>query len=172
MVMDPQTELPSPQQVANVEEGLVSLRAPLPASRTRALARAFFRAIVTEDMPTLASLLMPEASFSSPSSAPKARVLDVFRARTQRFDYRPLAEANLYDDARVETYRFEDFEEGLSLPFARPSAMKPSDIVLRVPISQSETSAGKLFGDEVVFVIGRDGRETRIRAVMEDFLGW
>lgn len=172
MVMDPPSALPSPSETADPEEGVASLRLPLAESSARALSRAFFRAIVAEDMPTLATLVMPDATFSAPSSTPRARVLDVYRARTQRFDYLALAEEAIYEEGLVRIYRFDDFDEETTLAVARPAAMKPGDLLLRVPIVQTETSAGKVFGDEISLVIGQDGNEARIRAVVEEFLGW
>lgn len=172
VVVDPSTELPSPEEVASSEAGVATLRSPLAEPAARKLVRAFFRAIVREDLPALASLLTVDASFTAPAGGPKARVLDVYRTRMQRFDYLPLEETRLYDDLRIETYRFDDFDQGWPLPIARPSAMNRADLVLRIPLSITQTSAGRLFGDEIVLVIGREGREPRIRAVSEEFLGW
>lgn len=138
----------------------------------RELVRAFFHALSTEDLASLASLLTSDATFGTLSGGPKASALDVFRARIQRFDYLPLARAFVYEEARVEAYRYEEFDAKNKLSLARPAGMVPGELVLRIPIATTHTQAGRVLGDEVVLLIRREGERPRIRAIVEEFLGW
>lgn len=173
VVVDPETELPASRAVVRSDIGLATLRAPLDERRARELMRAFFRAIATEDLPALASLLTEDASFRSPSGGERRGALEVYRARAARFDFFPLVSAKIFDEASVEAYRFEDFEAEMSLPIARPEGLEPKDLALRVPIATTHTQAGRVLGDEILLIVRRDDQGIlRIRAVVEEFLGW
>lgn len=173
VVVDPETVLPAPQTAVPSDIGLATLRPPLDERLAREITRAFFRAIATEDLPALASLLTESASFRSPSGGERRGALEVYRARAARFDYFPLVLSTIFDEASVEIYRSTDFGAETSLPVARPHDLEPTDIVLRVPITTTHTQAGRVLGDEILLIVRRDDQGVvRIRAIVEEFLGW
>lgn len=173
VVVDPETELPRAEDVARSDARLAILRAPLDERIAYELLGAFFRALATENLAALASLLSEDASFTSPSGSPKRKALEVYRARTTRFDYFPLLRAKIFDEDKVETFRFEDFDTDKALPMTRLEGLDPADLVLRVPIATTHTSAGRVLGDEIWLRVRRDERkELKIVAIVEDFLAW
>lgn len=177
VVVDPETKLPPAENEVRSDAKLAILRAPLDDRIAHELLGAFFRALATEDLPALAALLADDASFSPPSGGPKRKALEVYRARATRFDYFPLTRAKIFDEDKVETYRFEDFDAEHGLRTAFPTSLRedlrPTDLVLRVPIATTHTNAGRVLGDELLLIVRRDDRkELKIAAIFEDFLAW
>lgn len=172
VVVDPRSELPATAETAQPDGGLVGLRTPVGERSARKVVAAFFAAMTNEDMAALFSLFTSDALFRSSRDGAPIASSEAYRARAQRFDYQALRELPLFDEDRVELYRYDDFDAPWELPVARPPGMGPFDIALRVPMTTTHSSAGRLFGDELVFVVRRDGDALRIAGVVEDFLGW
>ena len=172
VVVDPQSELPATADAAEPDAGLVSLRAQVGEKSARKVVAAFFTAMTNEDMATLFSLFTSDALFRSSREGAPMPSSEAYRARAQRFEYQALREVPIFDEDRVELYRYDDFDAPWELPVARPPGMGPFDVALRVPMTTTHSSTGRLFGDELIFVVRRDGDALRIAGVVEDFLGW
>lgn len=172
VVVDPKSELPSTAEAAESDGSLVSLRTPIGARSARKLVTAFFSAMTGDELPAVFSLFTSDALYRSSKGGAPISLSEAYRARAQRFDYRALRHAPVFDEDRIELYRYEDFDVPWELPIARPPGMARDDVALRVPITTTHSSAGRLFGDELVFLVRRDGEALRIAGIVEDFLGW
>lgn len=169
VAVDPATELPAPADTTSSDAAVATLRAPLPSDAARETMHAFFRAVLAEDFDALAALVTTDATVSPRVRGPSASLLDVWRARMRRLDYLPLASAAVYDDATVETWRASDLASTSGAHPARPPEMAAGDVMLRVPIAVARSGQDRLFGDEMTFLLRRDGSRFRIRALVEDF---
>jgi hypothetical protein len=131
--------------------------------------RAFFDAITRENLELLATLLTPDATVPSPSHGPASALIDHWRARMNHLPYQTLANEALYDESRVEAYRFHDWDAGLSGRPARPADMLASDILVRVPMQLVRSGSERLFADEVVFLLRKHKDALAIAEQIEDF---
>lgn len=172
VVVDPRSELPAPVEQGDASQSLVSLKTPVSEKAARKVVATFFVAMADENLPELFSLFTSDAVFRSVRGGTPLPLSEAYRARVQRFDYQALRGARVFDEDRVELYRYGDFDGPLARPLPRPPGMRPSDVALRVPLTTTHSNAGRLFGDEVLFVVRRDGETLRIAEVIEDFLGW
>ena len=97
--------------------------------------------------------------------------LDHWRARLRRGQYRKLASEIVYQDPDVETYRYDDLNpsgEATQRP-PRPASMDRADLLLLVPILTTRVGSDRVFGDEMRFVLRRDGSRLMIRQILEEF---
>lgn len=167
---DPPTELPAAADTVTAETTVATLRAPPPSEAARAVVHAFFHAVAAEDFDALAALVTADASITPRLQGPSASLLEVWRARMRRLDYLPLAAASPFDDASVETWRASDLTSSAGSHPPRPAEMAATDVLLRVPIAIVRVAGqDRLFADEMIFLLRRDGARFRIRAVVEDF---
>lgn len=169
VVVDPEPELPAPSEATRTEASLAVLRAPLAEKLARAVVFAFFRCVVSEDVDAMAELLTSDAAAPTKSRASTPSLLDHWRGRIRHLKYRLLAAETVYDETRIEIYRYGDLEAALPGRPARPPSMTASDLLARVPISTVRAGSDRLFGDEIVFVLHRDKYRYRIRETIEDF---
>lgn len=172
VVFDPESAFPPPKISASPAEGVLSLKEPLSVDAARGVVAEFVDALTSDDFPRLASLLTTDASFRAPTRGSSARLVDIFRVRLRRFDYPALARARVYSKEDIEVYRFDDFDNAWKLPLPRPEEMAPGDMALRVPILETDSKTGRLFGDELLLVIRKEEGSPKIRAIIEEFLGW
>lgn len=172
VVVDPESKVPAPVEEGDPSQGLVSLRTPVGEKAARKLVADFFAAMTSENLPELFSLFTSDAVYRSARGGTPMPLSEACRARVQRFDYQALRHAHVFDEDRVELYRFGDFDAPWQRPLPRPAGMRPFDVAVRVPLAMTHSSAGRLFGDELVFVVRRDSDALRIAEVVEDFLDW
>lgn len=169
VAVDPPTELPAVADAAAAETGVATLRAPLPAEAARAVVQAFFRAVVTEDFDALAALVTADATVMPRIQGPSASLLEVWRTRMRRLDYLPLGGAPLFDDASIETLRASDLASPTGAHPPPLAEMTATDLLFRVPLTVVRSGQDRLFADELMFLVRRDGARLRIRTIVEDF---
>ncbi len=130
---------------------------------------AFFRAVVTEDIEALASLITTDATAPIKARGGAMGIADLWRSRLRQFRYRTLAADVLYQDTDVELYRYDDLETVLpGRPF-RPPEMARNDLLLKVPLLVVRAGNDRVFGDEMLFLLRRDKSRYHIRQLIEDF---
>jgi hypothetical protein len=171
VAVDPTGEPPRARERAEVAERLVTLRTPLGADRAVDTVSELFRKIVIEDSDGLEALFTREATAGNGSGGAASTPLAVlwWQQRFRRLDYTRLAGEPIFREAEVEIYRAEDDVEALPPPAIRLEALGETDIVIRLPILASHAGADRLFGEEMIFWLRRDGDRYKIYRVIEDF---
>jgi hypothetical protein len=174
VAIDP-TSLPPPaRDQAEATDGLVTLRAPLGVDRAILAVNELFRKIVLEDTEGLESLftrdalaLTTTAPNAGPAQSPQAALF--WQQRFRRLDYTKLAGETVIRQAELEIYRAEDALETSPHPAIRLEALNDNDVVIRAPILTAHIGTDRLFGDEIIFWLRRDGDRYRIYRLLEDF---
>jgi hypothetical protein len=174
VAIDPISAPPPARDRATVGEGLVTLRTPLGVDRALATVDELFRKIVLEDAEGLEALFAPQAV--SVTNAPpgggspgSTNALPLWQGRFRRLDYTKLAGEPLYREAEIQVFRPDDTLDALPHTSVRPESLGENDVVLRVPVLTTRIGAERLFGDELVLWMRRDGDRYRIYRVLEDF---
>lgn len=173
VAIDPVSAPPPARDRAEASDGLCTLRAPLGLDRAIAAVEEMFRRIVVEDSEGLELLFTPDAlAITNPAAggaghAPQARLF--WQTRFRKLDYTRLAGDILYRRDDLTIHRGDDAIEASPHPAIRPDALSPSDVVIKVPILIPRLGADRLFGDEMILWMKRDGDRYRIYRVLEEF---
>jgi hypothetical protein len=168
VAIDPATELPKPARVAQADDGVVVLQPPSDLNAASDVVRAFFRAVVDEDVVKLESVLDEQASLQLDAQSGRRRARDYWRLRLSQLDYQQLASKTVYKDSEVEWYRSEDMPR-LTRRGQPALELVEGDVVLRVPIITTKLNKERLFGDEIVFVLRPSTTTFRITEMIEPF---
>jgi hypothetical protein len=144
----------------------VTLRAPLGTDLALATVASFFQAVVREDEDRIESLFARSAVVITPAtatsgSAPPGAAL-FWAHRFKRLDYTRLASELVYRESEVEILHDPGDTDA-------PSDDADADLVVRVPIATPRVGLDRLFGDEMVLFLRRDGDAYRIQRAQEDF---
>jgi hypothetical protein len=177
VAIDPISAPPAARDHAEAADGLVTLRAPLGVDRAVAAVEELFRKIVVEDGDGLESLFTPNAlqvSSASPSAGPgqTPKAVLFWQGRFRKLDYTRLGGEIVYREAELQIFRAEDAVDVPPHPAIRPevlAALSGDEVIVRVPILTPRVGADRLFGDELVLWLRRDGDRYRISRVLEDF---
>jgi hypothetical protein len=177
VAIDPISAPPAARDRAEVADGLVTLRTPLGVDRAVAAVEELFRKIVVEDGDGLESLFTRDAlQVSSASPAAGAgqtpQALLFWQGRFRKLDYTRLAGELVYRDAELQFFRAEDAVDVPPHPALRAdvlAALSGNEVVVRVPILIPRAGADRLFGDELILWLRRDGDRYRISRILEDF---
>jgi hypothetical protein len=173
VAIDPVSAPPPAQARAEAADALVTLRAPLGVDRAVATVEELFRKVVIEDAEGLEAVFTRDAVSANPStqggsgSSPSAVLF--WQGRFRKLDYTKLAGEPLYREAELSIFRADDVLEALPHPSVRPDSLGEGDVVIRVPILTPRIGADRLFGDEMILWMRRDGDRYRIYRVLEDF---
>jgi hypothetical protein len=173
VAIDPASSPPPARDHASAADGLVTLRTPLGADRAVAVVEELFRKVVVEDGEGLEALFTRDAVAVSPTAgggpgqSPSALLL--WQGRFRKLDYTKLAGEPLYREAELQIFRADDTLEALPHPAVHPEALGDGDVVVRVPVLTTRIGAERLFGDDLVLWMRRDGERYRIYRVLEDF---
>jgi hypothetical protein len=171
VAIDPAGGPPPARAHAAAADGLVTLRTPLGADRAVATVEELFRKVVVEDGDGLEALFTRDAIAVSPApggpGSPSALLL--WQGRFRKLDYTKLAGEPIYREAELQIFRADDTVEALPHPAVHPEALGENDVVVRVPILTTRIGSERLFGDELVLWMRRDGDRYRIYRVLEDF---
>jgi hypothetical protein len=168
VAVDPATELPKPVRVAQADDGVVVLQPPSDLKAASDVIRAFFRAVVDENIALLESVLDEQASLQLDAQSGRRRARDYWRLRLTQLDYQQLASKTIYKDSDVEWYRSEDMPR-LARRGQPALELVEGDVVLRVPIATPKLNKERLFGDEIVFVLRPSATTFRITEMIEPF---
>jgi hypothetical protein len=173
VAIDPISAPPAARDHGSVSDGLLTLRTPLGADRALSTVEELFRKVVLEDGEGLEStftrdaVAISPATPSNPGQNPSAVLF--WQGRFRKLDYTKLAGEPIYREAEIRLFRPDDALETLPHPAVHPEALGDNDIVVRVPILTTRIGAERLFGDEMVLWMRRDGERYRIYRALEDF---
>jgi hypothetical protein len=166
VALDPPSMPPPARDRASSADGLVTLRTPLGVDLALATVADLFRAIVREDPDAIENLFARDAIVVGPvagganGTPPSAPLF--WEHRFKRLDYTRLAGEPVYREADVEILRAPS-EAGDGAPGG------DADVVVRVPIATPRVGLDRLFGDEIVLFMRREGDRYRIQRIQEDF---
>jgi hypothetical protein len=158
---------------ASADDGTVSLRAPLSKRVAYATVQAYFDAIVREDLPGLLVLVREGAQVEDTGASGTRTVHPIatmWRERFNKRDHHELAQALVYREADIVTFRSEEID-GLpvAVRFALPfSDMEPGDLVLQVPIVTPMVRSERYLGSEMYFWLRREEGRYLIVRIAED----
>jgi hypothetical protein len=173
VAIDPIGAPPPPRDRADAADGLVTLRTPLGVDRAVATVADLFHKIVLEDGEGLDALFTRDAlalqTLGPGGGGPTPKALDFWQARFRKLDYTRLAGELVYREAEIEVYRAEDTRDAPLRAAIRPEQLADEDVVVRVPILTPHVGADRLFGDEMILWLRRDGDRYRIYRILEDF---
>ena len=174
VAIDPTSSPPPARDQAEATDGLVTLRAPLGIDRAILAVNELFRKIVLEDSEGLEPLFTRDALAvtttspgAGPGQTPQAALF--WQQRFRRLDYTRLAGETLFREAELSIFRAEDALDTPPHPAIRVESLNDNDVVIRAPILTTHVGTDRLFGDEIVFWLRRDGDRYRIYRVLEDF---
>lgn len=173
VAIDPASATPAARDRASAEEGVVTLRSPLGVDLATSMVGDFFSRVVVEDDDGLSTLFTRDAiavtggSSGGMGQTPQAALW--WEQRFRRLDYGKMAGEVLYRASELEVYRAEDVLESPPHRAIRTDALNDNDVVIRAPIVTPRSGQERLFGDEIVFWLRRDGDHYKIFRVLEDF---
>ena len=171
VAVDPTGEPPRAREHAEASDRLVTLRTPLGADRAIDTVSELFRKIVIEDSDGLEALFTREATASSGAPGTTSTPLAVlwWQQRFRRLDYTRLAGEPIFREAEIEIYRAEDDVDAPPHAAIHLEALGETDVVIRLPILTSHAGTDRLFGDEMIFWLRREGDRYKIYRMLEDF---
>jgi hypothetical protein len=174
VAIDPISAPPPARSHAASADGLVTLRTPLGVDRAIAAVEELFRKAVVEDADGLDGLFTRDAVAVTPASpngnqgqSPSALLL--WQSRFRKLDYTKLAGEPIYREEELTLSRADDGAEAVAPPSVHLAELGEGDVVVRVPILTTHVGAERLFGDEILLWLRRDGDRFRIYRVQEDF---
>lgn len=153
--------LPEPVEQAEAR-GTSVLRPPQDMRSVEPLARAFFDAIVEEDLRQVSTLLVsPGGQFLS-GGLGAATPLELWRQRFRLYDYGKLRGQSFVSWNEATLLRRADYEKkDLSI------AVDDTDVFFRVPVSVPQGPGEPVFGSSVTFLLRRTPAGTKIVAYDE-----
>lgn len=173
---------PETRSSATTGDAVVALRTPLGVDAARRTVRAFFDAVLREDLTALTARLVPGAQVedlhpstgvakAKPTKRQEARSL--WNQRFRKLAYEALESRVVYREADVETFRAGELDRqppsmATLTEDARPS-LTNDDLLLRVPIITPTVGSERLFGDEIFFWLRRHGDRYVIYHLAEPF---
>jgi hypothetical protein len=174
VAIDPISAPPAARDRASSAAGLVTLRTPLGSDRAIATVEELFRKVVVEDGDGLEAIFTRDAvavTGAAPTggSGQSPLALLLWQGRFRKLDYTKLAGEPIYREAELSVFHADDAADTLPHPAIHPEALGQGDVVVRVPILTTHVGAERLFGEELLLWMRRDGDRYRIYRVQEDF---
>lgn len=173
VAIDPASATFGPRERAGSDEGVVTLRSPLGVDLAAALIGDFFSRVVVEDDDGLEALFTRDAiaitGAGSGGMGQTPAALLWWEQRFRRLDYGKMAGEVVFRESELEVYRAEDVLEAPPHRAIRTEALNDNDVIIRAPIVTARSGTERLFGDEIVFWLRRDGDGYKIFRLMEEF---
>jgi hypothetical protein len=169
VAVDPASAEPSARGEAEARDGIVTLKTPLGTDRALATVEELFRRIIAEDKERLPELFTRDAMSVSPGGNAPVNAVSWWTQRFNKLDYPKLAGEPIFRPSDAEIVRGEAALDAASSPAMRGEALADDDVVIRAPIITTHAGADRLFGDEIIFWLRRDGDRYKIRKMLEDF---
>ncbi len=169
VAIDPMSSPPAARERASSTDGIVTLRTPLGVARAVAVVEELFRRVVLEDGEGVASLFTRDATAVQPGVNQGSNAALFWQGRFRKLDYTKLAGEPIYHEGELAIFRPTDSLDALPSAAVRPESLGEGDVVVRVPIITTRIGADRLFGDEIVLWMRRDGDRFLIYRVLEDF---
>ena len=165
IVIESLSALPSPSTRAEAR-GVVTLRPALDAGAIDALVERWLAAWEHESLDGLAALLTDDAQPLDGSGHGRAGLLEAFRQRFQAHDYTRIAGQPVMRSERIEQWEYDELDAG-NAPSLAAFAVHAGETLVRVPIGVTHEAGDKLFGDALVFVVGREDGKLAVTAYGE-----
>jgi ketosteroid isomerase-like protein len=155
VALDLASTTPSAQDLVRSSSGLATLRTPLGVDVATEVVSEFFRRVVHADAEGVAALLTSDAVTSTEPTSERTMPLSSWWARRlKQLDYTQAAGVVLYREGDVRVLATDS-----------PS----STVALRVRVTPARAAHVRLFGDELTFWLRRDGTQTHICRIVEEF---
>lgn len=176
VAIDPASATPDARDRAAAGDGMVTLRSPLGVELAMEMVGEFFTKVVLEDEDGLEALFTRDAiavngggsgSMGAMGQTPSAALF--WEQRFRKLDYGKLAGEVVYREAELEIYRADDVLEAPPHRAIRTDSLNDNDMVIRAPVVTARSGQERLFGEEIVFWLRRDGERYRIFRILEDF---
>jgi hypothetical protein len=164
VVLETPATVPTPL-VHGSADGVVSLREPAAQDAVVELVDAFFDGWQRESLDSLLALAAPDAGLLDGPDHGHATLVDSWRQRLRAHDYGRLAGAEIVSPERIERWQWDEL--GTPPMPARPSGMRPGEILVRAPLEVTRVAGERVFGDVVVMVLRRQDGALRIAAYGE-----
>ena len=159
--------LPSAKATAHTNDVVVTIKEPFDRNQALRAIRVFFRAIRSEDSNLMATVLAESAEAVSADSGARTQLKRHWSRRFDRFDYQTLEADPPYRESMVEIYGYgETVLPGRS---ELPRYMRAGDVFVRVPVTRVFQGYDRLFGDEIGFLLRRNGKRLEILETHEGF---
>ncbi|MFO0677670.1 MAG: hypothetical protein U0169_14135 [Polyangiaceae bacterium] len=132
--------------------GVVTVRESVGDEAVGDVLAALAHAFETEDESLVPLLFTPDASaIGSRGRTPRSALVDDLRRRMKNLHTSKLRGADLFDEAHVERYEYDELGAPESQP--RPEEMGPGDVLVRVPVLVTKVGTDRLFDDVLVLVL-------------------
>ncbi|HEY1695637.1 MAG TPA: hypothetical protein VGG39_25895 [Polyangiaceae bacterium] len=150
VVVEPPPAIPAPVAHADAR-GVVSLREPLGGDALRDVVEQLADAWQRGSLEALVALLTSDAGTLDGRTRGRGPLVEGWRQRLHAHEYARLAGTELFRLDRVERWTWDEL--GASDAPARPSAMRPDEIYVRIPVEVTHIANEKVFDDVVVMVL-------------------
>jgi hypothetical protein len=174
IAVDLSSEPPASVDDAESRDSIVTLRTPLGVAVARATLRAFFAAMVSEDIAKMSQVVDGGALVQDVRAKPPAgqaiELTTLWRRRFGKREYQLLSPELIYREGDVMTYRSSEIDAlPLSVRYLPDvGAPMPTDLVLHVPIVTHTINNERYLGDDVFFWLRREGERFMIVRMAED----
>ena len=169
VAVDLEGSLPVARTSGSTHDGLIALQEPVDASLAMQSVRTFFRAIGSEDLEGMKTVLSNDAQLLPIGTGNGMPVERHWDRRFRKLDYTSLGGEPMYRESMIEVYRYEDLEQAMAGRPLRPAAMMQEDVLIRVPVTRTRVGIDRVFGEEIRFLLRRQDRRFEIQTVYEDF---
>jgi hypothetical protein len=160
--------LPDAQTHGDTSDQLVVLNAPRGHGADRQLIHRFFDAVAKNDAATLEGLFGADARVKTGSGTSYVAAVQFWKSRLERLDYSSLEGRSVFRDHALEFYRAEDLD-ALGTERRVPLEVAPDQVLVRVSLSTELGQGKRLFGDEMVFLLGPTANGYEIVEIFEEF---
>jgi hypothetical protein len=164
VVIDAPPVIPAPL-ARGIARGVVALREPPAQDAVIELVRTFLDGWQRESLETLLSLAAPDAGLIDGPDHGHAALVESWRQRLRAHDYARLAGFEMVLPERIERWGWDELG-GPTRP-ARPSGMRPGEILVRAPLEVTRVAGERVFGDVVMMVLRRQEGTLRIAGYSE-----
>jgi hypothetical protein len=164
VLLDPGPLSPAPVARGDAQ-GIVALREPAGEDAVLELIEAFLEGWQRESLDALLSLTAPDAGLLDGPDHGHAALVESWRQRLRAHDYGRLEGADLVRPERIERWEYDEL--GSSRGPARPTAMRPGEVLLHAPLEITRVGGERVFGDVVVMILRRQSGHLRIAAYEE-----
>ncbi len=165
VVLEPPAAVPDAGDFAPAR-GVVALREPLGESAVRDVVGDYFDAFVHEDTAAMNKLVTDDVVELGTQGRNDATALrNAWKARTSALDYHKLEGSTVADLDSMQRYGYGDLGGPGREP--RPSEMRPGDQLVKVTVLEARVGGERYCGDNVVFLLRRDGARYRIAGIEE-----
>jgi hypothetical protein len=164
VVIDAPPLLPAPMARGRAW-GVLSLREPSGHDAVVELVRAFLDGWQRESLDTLLALASPDAGLIDGPDHGHAALVENWRQRLRAHDYARLAGAEIVLAEHIERWEWDEL--GAPPKPARPSSMRPGEILVRAPLEVTRVGGERVFGDVVMMVLRRQDGGLRIAGYSE-----